>query len=88
VTVNSKEENSEDFCPNYVQEFGLRSIECLGVSPPCIMLLYVHKQTCKDPTFMDIRGAISFKNIYLHNNKSEIKTFLKTLAKQKVISAE
>ncbi len=22
VTVNSKEENSEDFCPNYVQEFG------------------------------------------------------------------
>jgi hypothetical protein len=24
VTVNSKEENSEDFCPNYVQEFGLR----------------------------------------------------------------
>ncbi len=23
VTVNSKEENSEDFCPNYVQEFGL-----------------------------------------------------------------
>jgi hypothetical protein len=24
VTVNSKEENSEDFCPNHVQEFGLR----------------------------------------------------------------
>jgi hypothetical protein len=24
VTVNSTEENSEDFCPNYVQEFGLR----------------------------------------------------------------
>ncbi len=23
VTVNSKEENSEDFCSNYVQEFGL-----------------------------------------------------------------
>jgi hypothetical protein len=23
VTVNSKEENSEDFCPNYVQEFSL-----------------------------------------------------------------
>ncbi len=23
VTVNSKEKNSEDFCPNYVQEFGL-----------------------------------------------------------------
>jgi hypothetical protein len=21
--VNSKEENSEEFCPNYVQEFGL-----------------------------------------------------------------
>ncbi len=25
VTVNSKEENSQDFCPNYVQEFGLWS---------------------------------------------------------------
>ncbi len=23
VTVNSKEENSEGFCPNYIQEFGL-----------------------------------------------------------------
>ncbi len=23
VTVNSKEENSYDFCPNYVKEFGL-----------------------------------------------------------------
>jgi hypothetical protein len=23
MTVKSKEENSEDFCPNYVQEFGL-----------------------------------------------------------------
>jgi hypothetical protein len=26
VTVNSKEENSEDFCPRYVQEFGLRAL--------------------------------------------------------------
>jgi hypothetical protein len=26
VTVNSKEENSKDFCPNYVQEFGLCSV--------------------------------------------------------------
>ncbi len=26
VTVNSKEENSKDFCPNYVQEFDLCSI--------------------------------------------------------------
>ncbi len=25
VTVNGKEENSSDFCPNYFQEFGLRS---------------------------------------------------------------
>jgi hypothetical protein len=24
VTVNSKEENSQDFCPNYFQECGLR----------------------------------------------------------------
>ncbi len=23
VTVNSKEENSEDFCPDFIQEFGL-----------------------------------------------------------------
>jgi hypothetical protein len=23
MNVNSKEENSEDFCPNHVQEFGL-----------------------------------------------------------------
>jgi hypothetical protein len=23
--VDSKEENSQDFCPNYVQEFGLRT---------------------------------------------------------------
>ncbi len=23
MTVNSKEENCQDFCPNYVQEFGL-----------------------------------------------------------------
>jgi hypothetical protein len=28
MTVNSKEENSQDFCPNYVQEFGL----CTGVA--------------------------------------------------------
>jgi hypothetical protein len=27
VTVNSKKENSEDFCPNYVQEFGLSTLE-------------------------------------------------------------
>jgi hypothetical protein len=25
LTVNSKEENSYDFCPKYVQEFGLRT---------------------------------------------------------------
>jgi hypothetical protein len=23
ATVNSKEENSQDFCPDYIQEFGL-----------------------------------------------------------------
>jgi hypothetical protein len=27
VTVNSKEENSENFCPNYVQEFGRKRKE-------------------------------------------------------------
>ncbi len=26
VTVNSKEENSSDFCPHYVHEFGLNSV--------------------------------------------------------------
>jgi hypothetical protein len=26
VTVNSKVKNSEDFCPNYVHEFGLYSL--------------------------------------------------------------
>jgi hypothetical protein len=26
VTVNSKEENSSDFCPNNVQEFGLSAL--------------------------------------------------------------
>ena len=25
VTVNSKEKKSQDFCPNYAQEFGLSS---------------------------------------------------------------
>jgi hypothetical protein len=27
LTVNSKEENSQDFCPNYVQEFGLPGVK-------------------------------------------------------------
>jgi hypothetical protein len=27
VNVNSKEENSEDFCLNYVQEFGLSTVQ-------------------------------------------------------------
>jgi hypothetical protein len=26
VTVSSKQENSSDFCPNYVQEFGIRRL--------------------------------------------------------------
>jgi hypothetical protein len=26
VTVNCKEENSKNFCPNYVLEFGLRAL--------------------------------------------------------------
>jgi hypothetical protein len=29
VTVNSKEENSYDFCPNYVQEFSLSTLMSL-----------------------------------------------------------
>jgi hypothetical protein len=32
VTVDSKEENSEHFCPNYVQEFGL----CIASHLPII----------------------------------------------------
>ncbi len=31
MTVNSKEENSEDFCFNYVQEIGLSTV-CRSVS--------------------------------------------------------
>ncbi len=43
VTVKRKEENSLDFCPNYVQEFGLPSnfvcsISCLLVEFPCVFL--------------------------------------------------
>ncbi len=37
VTVNSKEENSSDFCRNYVQEFGLckvRRVILLNWTPP------------------------------------------------------
>jgi hypothetical protein len=30
LTVNSKEENSEDFCPNYIQEFGLCTMQSAG----------------------------------------------------------
>jgi hypothetical protein len=30
VTVNSKEENSEDLCPKYVQEFGLSFLSGVG----------------------------------------------------------
>jgi hypothetical protein len=30
--MNSKVENSEDFCPNYVQEFGLLSAATVAVS--------------------------------------------------------
>jgi hypothetical protein len=37
VTVNSKEENSKDFCPNYVQEFGLNS----GGRGPMIIRQYI-----------------------------------------------
>jgi hypothetical protein len=29
--VNSKEENSYDFCPNYIQEFGLWPEKCIGM---------------------------------------------------------
>ncbi len=38
VTVNTKEEISSDFCPNYAQEFGLRFPELITViSQICIM---------------------------------------------------
>jgi hypothetical protein len=30
--VNSKEENSQDFCPNFVQEFGLCSLSVFLLS--------------------------------------------------------
>jgi hypothetical protein len=31
VTVNNKEENSEDLCPNYVQEFGLWNLKAVSL---------------------------------------------------------
>jgi hypothetical protein len=33
MTMNSKEENTEDFCPNYLQEFGLCTCQCLAMMP-------------------------------------------------------
>ncbi len=41
VTLNSKEENSEDFCPNYVHEFGL----CINLKDNCIHvhILYIYR---------------------------------------------
>ncbi len=38
VTVNSKGKNSEDFCPNYVQEFGLSAFLSLIVLDRFIFL--------------------------------------------------
>jgi hypothetical protein len=43
VTENSKEENSQDFCPNYVQEFGLsyqNLIILFWVRNKCIRMQY------------------------------------------------
>ncbi len=46
VTVNSKEENSWDFCPKYVQEFGLWYIYCTHHSPkPVISCLHLFHYT-------------------------------------------
>jgi hypothetical protein len=44
VTVNSKEENSQDFRPNYVLEFGLRTVYCIGVQQ------YLFRRTIKPMT--------------------------------------
>jgi hypothetical protein len=35
VTVNNKEKNSEDFCLDFVQEFGLRKGGLKILSEPC-----------------------------------------------------
>ncbi len=39
-TVNSKEENSNDFCPSYVQEFGLSSGSLEATFVVCVGDLY------------------------------------------------
>ncbi len=41
MTVNSKEENFQDFCPNYDREFGLSTVYCIGVQQ------YLFRRTIK-----------------------------------------
>jgi hypothetical protein len=36
VTVNSKEENSYDFCLDYVQEVSLRTVKCYIIPDQCV----------------------------------------------------
>ncbi len=46
VTVNSKEENSQDFCPNYVQEFGLWQKFC-SLLPLITQKVFMNPDTCE-----------------------------------------
>ncbi len=58
VTLNSKEENSEDMCPNYANEFGLRT--ALTTSRVLGHLLYIQQTsntapiTPSQPTWTEI----------------------------------
>ncbi len=63
VTVNSMEENSEDFCPNYVQEFGLRGHAVMhtlhtSMSPNSCAHKYVAKHLLSDIMKTDTCGLI------------------------------
>jgi hypothetical protein len=46
LTVNSKEENSSDFCPNYVQEFGLCMVHSLPLFSDQQTVLNLDKLIC------------------------------------------
>ncbi len=47
--MNSKEENSPDFCPNYVQEFGLCTVNDI---PSVRSLMILSKCSSRFPTIL------------------------------------
>jgi hypothetical protein len=58
--VNSKEENSKDFCHNYVQEFGLRTFSMCAAGFQNALLHCCHKKTTI--TFMREVHSCTVKN--------------------------